>query len=166
MSTRSRPHSSSSRWTRPRIQASPIHSRSAYSIQTCKTADKGHRPQGRDVSRGATTQTAAEWGPLSPDHCQEQDIDVLLADVPVRTVEKECTGSAIRQEEQNQPAHVSRTEGMSIKTAFQTTKNWSGLPLGTARRERRGERLWPEGMQRRPERTARPHSFGTPKNGW
>ncbi|WP_145975593.1 hypothetical protein [Deinococcus gobiensis] len=60
-------------------------------------------------------------GNLSPDDRQKQDIDVLLAELSVCTVENELARSAIRQEQQNQPGDVSRTEGMPIKKAFHTT---------------------------------------------
>ena len=78
-----------------------------------------------------------QWnGDLPPDDSQEQDIDVLLAEFPVRAVKNEFTGSSIWQQEQHQPGHVRRTQRMLVEETFQTTNHGISLcAAGEPRRE-------------------------------
>lgn len=103
---------------------------------------------------------------IPPHHGEHQDIDVLLAGLPVRAVEDEFTRPRVREQEQYQPCDIGWAQWMLVEEAFQTANDRIGLGVAwePRSRARRGARPWLGGAQRRRERGVRPDSSGIPES--
>lgn len=65
-------------------------------------------------------------------------MDVLLAELPVRTVEDELTWARVRQQEQHQPCDIGRAQWMLVEKASRAANHRIGLSVAWEPRRESG----------------------------